>query len=637
MCGIAGIIGLNQDYQVDPQLLDQMTDILVHRGPDDRGTNIIDHVGLGHRRLSIIDLSSAGHQPMANEDSSVWIVFNGEIYNHKDYVQELKSKGHVFKSNSDTELIIHAYEEWGIEGCLKRLNGMFAFCLYDSNTKETYLVKDRLGIKPLYYAMYNNKIAFGSELKAIVADSALDLDLNLNTLSHFLTTFYTAAPETIIDNIQTLEPGHYLYIKGSEVKDHCFWELELTNNYNKKSDKEIIEEFDHLFNESVKLTMVSDVQVGHLLSSGVDSNAILHYMSKQAQDIHTFTVDTAIDSYSEGAVSREMANYFGTTHHDFVITAESVLEDIDQIIWHQDHLSGNSACIGIHFVFKLLKEQGIKVGLLGSGPDEMFAGYETYMADRIAAKLRNPLLKPFLKTLEFGMQFKPASFEFVSTDYKVRKLLEGLYKSPEKSHYWWRSILVDKDKASLFNNDVQSKVELDSFVHYKKHFDKFAKDEYSFLDRSLYADLKMFLGNNSLMLTDGASMAHSIEARPSIINHEFVEFAFKLPPHLKIGKDKTLKYIMRKAMEGRLPQDFLDMPKRGMNLPISFWIENEMKEFVMDTLSKSRTEKIGLFDQKIIDQLLKNHFNHKQNNMYKIWNLVVFYKWHEMMIERKGF
>jgi len=303
MCGIAGIIGLNKDYQVDPAKLDYMTDVLSHRGPDDRGTNILGNIGLGHRRLSILDLSAAGHQPMANEDKSIWIIFNGEIYNYKDYLPELKSKGYQFKSNSDTEVIIHAYQEWGIEGCLKRLNGMFAFCLVDLNKNETYLVRDRLGIKPLYYSNKGKAVVFGSELKAVMADDEVDNSLNLNTLSHYLSTFYTCAPDSIFKHVKTLEPGHYLHIKDNEIRDHVYWDVQLSNKYLDYSENEILEKFDELFDESVKYTLVSDVPVGHLLSSGVDSNAVLYHMKQHQDNIETFTVDTAIDSFSEGAVS----------------------------------------------------------------------------------------------------------------------------------------------------------------------------------------------------------------------------------------------------------------------------------------------------------------------------------------------
>ena len=637
MCGIAGEIGLSRDYRVNGQVIDQMTDALQHRGPDDRGTLIKDYVGLGHRRLSIIDLSAAGHQPMPNEDKSIWIVFNGEIYNHNDYAGKLKAKGHQFNSASDTEVIIHAYEEWGIEGCIERLNGMFAFCLYDSNKGKTYLVRDRLGIKPLYYSQQNQSILFGSELKAIVANPAFDPDINIESLSHYLTTFYTAAPDSILNGVSVLEPGHYIEIEGVNIKTKCFWDIQLTNQYIDWSEKQILEKFDHLLEESVKLNMVSDVPVGHLLSSGVDSNAILYYMSQMAENIHTFTVDSSVESFSEGNVANTMAKHFGTHHHNYVIQPEDVLTDMDMMIWSQDQLSGNSACIGTHFMFKSLNEHGIKVGLMGSGPDEMFGGYETYMADRYASKLRSPILKPFLKTLEFGMKFKKASFEFVSTDYKIRKLLEGLHFSPEKSHYWWRSILVDEEKSNLFRSGIVDKVPLDSFSAYERHYNKYSDKEASFLDRSLYADAKMFLCNNSFMLCDGASMGNSVEARPSIVNHDFVEFAFQLPENMKISQDNTLKYIMRKSMKNRLPDNFLALPKRGMNLPISFWIEKEMKDFVFDTLSASRTAKIGLFDQSYIDKLLKDHISHKRNNMYKIWNLVCFYKWHELLIEKKGF
>lgn len=256
MCGIAGEIGLSRDYRVNGQVIDQMTDALQHRGPDDRGTLIKDYVGLGHRRLSIIDLSAAGHQPMPNEDKSIWIVFNGEIYNHNDYAGKLKAKGHQFNSASDTEVIIHAYEEWGIEGCIERLNGMFAFCLYDSNKGKTYLVRDRLGIKPLYYSQQNQSILFGSELKAIVANPAFDPDINIESLSHYLTTFYTAAPDSILNGVSVLEPGHYIEIEGVNIKTKCFWDIQLTNQYIDWSEKQILEKFDHLLEESVKLNMV---------------------------------------------------------------------------------------------------------------------------------------------------------------------------------------------------------------------------------------------------------------------------------------------------------------------------------------------------------------------------------------------
>jgi asparagine synthase (glutamine-hydrolysing) len=634
MCGIAGIIGLNKDYQVDPQLLDQMTDILVHRGPDNRGTNIIDHVGLGHRRLSIIDLSSAAHQPMANEDSSVWIVFNGEVYNFQSYVEELKSKGHIFKSNCDTEVIIHAYEEWGIDGCLKRLNGMFAFCLVDRKKDLTYIVRDRMGIKPLYFHQNQEKVVFGSEIKAVIKDHSIQRSLNLNAISQYLSQFYIAQPDTAFEGIHALEPGHYLKIGNANVKNIKYWDINIDQPLLEINDDLILNKLYCKLEQAVKLGKISDVPISLLLSGGLDSNAMLHILKDTEANewnLNTFTIDTEEDSFSEGAVAGMMANKCGTNHSNCIIKAQDVIDDFDNIIFHQDQLSGNSASIGIYYLMKTVKDHSFKVTLMGSGPDELFGGYETYLADQYARYFRNPFGKLFLSMANLVAGVGKSSFEFVSWDYKLRKFYEGVKYSEEKAHYWWRSIITDKDKAQLFKSSVYEKISKDAFYAYQYFFEQASKEQ-SFLRRSLYADSKMFLTGNALMLADAASMAHSVEGRPLFLDHELVEYAFSMPDHLKVN-GKSLKDAMKKVMNSRLPEDFLNMPKKGMNLPLSYWINGELRELVRDTLSPSKTKEIGLFEQRYIDDLLDEHQKQKQNNMYKIWNLVVFYRWYDLIFK----
>lgn len=639
MCGIAGIIGLEKSFQVDASLLKAMTDVIEHRGPDDEGQFIEGNIGLGHRRLSIVDLSKNGHQPMTNKQEDIWIVFNGEVYNYQDYVPKLKKLGYEFHSNTDTEMILHAYNEWGIEGCLERLNGMFAFAIWDKKRDQFFIARDRLGIKPVFYTEHNGALVFGSEIKNILVDKSFKPEIDLDVLSHYLTLFYTVPPQTIVKGIQQLEPGYYLSLNEGKVTLKKYWDVHLSSKPQYNDESEILEHFKTLFDKSVKYTLHGDVPIGHLLSSGVDSNAILHYMNKNTlpdNSIYTFTVDSDVKSYSEGDIATHMAKLFDTKHLNYIITPQSVREDLKYFVWNQDHLSGNSACIGMHFLFKLLKETGIKVGLMGSGPDELFAGYETYLADLYASYIRKGIFKPAVWMGKQILNKMSPSFEFVSTDYKLRKLLEGASFSPEKSHYWWRTILVDQEKEQLFKPELHSQFKIDSYYTYEKYFDMQDADQFSFLDRTLYADLKMFLGHNALMLADGASMAHSIEARPSLLNHEMVEFAFKLPSSMKM-RGKQLKYIMRKSMEGVLPKDFLSMPKKGMNLPISYWIENELKDLISSILSKERCEQIGLFDYDFVQRLIQDHLDRKSNNMYKIWNLVMFFEWYDLFINRKGF
>lgn len=620
MCGIIGIYYCNgRPVSQDEIIL--ASDALFHRGPDDSGYLIDKNIGLAVRRLSIIDITG-GRQPIFNEIRNLSIVFNGEIFNYMELRDELIRRGHTFSTRSDTEVILHLYEEYGQE-CLRHLKGMFAFCIYDFRDRTFFIVRDRLGIKPLFYIPNNEGFFFSSEIKGLLKNRTIRKAINIDSLSNFLTLGYTPGPETIIEGIYSLPPGHFIKVSDSGYRIEKYWDIKLKDSYEDRQIGEYIEEFNTVFSAAVKRALVSDVPVGIYLSGGIDSNAILYEMARHTDKVVSFTVTFENKSYDEGVFGSEIAKRFNSEHHEIKCTPGDIVENFSKIVYHLDTLLSNPAAIPQFFLSKEASKK-MKVVLSGGGGDELFMGYPTYQADFLVRYYG--MLPTFIKkTLEKGSGLLPVSFKRLSLDYRIKKFFEGAKYPLEKAHYWWRTIITEDEKARLLRNPVFS----DTFSVYKRYFDC-SKDAFSFYDRATYADLKVWWAEMGLIEADSMGMANSIEVRPPFMDHELVEFAFTVPPAIKM-KNLRLKYFLTKALKGRLPDKVLRRKKMGFHLPLADWICGELKGFVEERLLSSIMEEF--FNTDYITDILREHLQRKRDNNFKIWNLVTFAEWYNQFMK----
>jgi asparagine synthase (glutamine-hydrolysing) len=622
MCGICGILNFDGE-PVNKQLVGKMTASIAHRGPDNEGLFVKGPVGLGHRRLAIIDCSESGNQPMSNEDKTIWITYNGEIYNFKNLRKELESCGHRFQSNTDTEVIIHSYEEWGTD-CLKRFNGMFAFAIWDENKDRLWLVRDRMGVKPLFYCNIPSRLLFGSEIKAIIADSRVDRQVDYEALSYFLALNYTPAPFTLFSRVKQVMPGHYLMISMDGcIEDVEYWRLSF-NEDKRQSEKQYLETFANLLEDAVKIRLVSDVPFGVFLSGGLDSSSIAYWMSRNMDVVKTFSIGFEQGSYSEIGYARKISSAIKSDHYDMLVNMETP-EVLSKIVWHSEEPTADSSMAAVFYLARLAKTQ-VSMVLGGDGADELLAGYETYSAyyvrqayRLIPSLIRKTLIANLIKKL-------PVSHSKVSFDFKARRFVKGAELSAEDAHASWRTIF-DADARKLLLEPISQKpgVAMDAVDLFRKAFQESGTTHP--LNRMLYVDTRLYMPNDMLVKVDRMTMAHSLEAREPYLDHRLVEFAASLPPNLKLKHFNKKKYILKTAMKGKIPQDIIDRKKEGFNVPNAFWINEQLKPFIIDNLSSTRLKDMGLFDNRYVKNTLEDHFNRKTDNSHQIWCLLVLSLW----------
>jgi len=627
MCGIVGKYSLKQ-IPVSNDLLHDMCDVIVHRGPDDEGYYINGNIGLGMRRLSILDLQT-GNQPIHNESKDIWIVYNGETYNCPELRAELERKGHKFYTRSDTEVIVHCYEEYGDE-CVSKLNGMFAFAIWDSRRRRLLLARDRLGIKPLFYTVSDGSLLFASEIKSILQDRTVKREVNLHALHNFLSLNYIPHPDTIFKGIYKLPPGHTLTCDGEgRIKIREYWDVKFGQS--PESADSYAEELREKLKESVRLRLLSDVPLGVLLSGGIDSSSIAALMSSLVDEpIKTFSIGFEEKSFNELEYARIVANMYGTDHHEMIVKPNAV-ELLPKLVWHFDEPFADSSAIPTYLVSKMAREH-VKVVLSGEGGDEVFAGYETYAAyraaelySRIPRLIRKKFIRPFVHSL-------PASTKKVSFDYKAKIFVDGDDFSPERRHYWWKLIFSEDAKKQLYSQEMLSdNIFDDSFGEFAKYFDR--TDAVDMLNRILYVDTKVYLANDILVKSDRSSMANSLELRVPMLDHNVVEFAASIPPELKLNGFQK-KYILKKAMEPLLPKKILYRKKKGFSIPAPSWLRNELKEMVLDVLSPAQLKRTGFFNPEYVKELLNQHFHGVKDNSRPIWGLLTFMLWHRTFMER---
>lgn len=632
MCGIAGILQLDGSSP-SRDILEKMTRTLSHRGPDGEGFYLQGPIGLGHRRLSIIDLSDAGHQPMCNEDGSIWIIFNGEIYNFIQIRTVLISRGHVFTSDTDTEAILHAYEEWGME-CLKKFNGMFAFALWDSRRGYLWLVRDRLGIKPLFYCQLPGALLFGSEIKAILEHPQVTRQMDLKALAYFLGLNYTPAPFTLFDAVKQILPGHYA-VAGTDGKFDMteYWDLHYQEDHSRKSEQDYLDEFDQLLEDSVKLRLVSDVPFGSFLSGGIDSSTVSYWMAKNLQEpLKTFTIGFDEPSFDELEYARITAKNIGADHHERIIQADAA-EILPQIIWHAEEPTADSSMVAVYYLSQMTREK-VTMVQSGDGGDEILAGYETYQASLFHEKflklpefLRQKIIRPLVNSL-------PVSDTKVSLDTKIRRFISGANIKGEDVHGTWRIIFAPSEREELLEPVWQDADSHHDFLElYRQYFAKC--DAKLPLNRMLYVDTRFYLPNDMLVKVDRMSMAHSLEAREPLLDYRLVEFVASVPPELKLKNHYQKKYLLKRAMQTRLPREIVYRKKAGFNVPNARWIKGELKPLVLEALSESSVRKMGFLDPSAVHQVLQQHFAGEADNSHKIWGLLTLSLWWQRFINNR--
>ena len=619
MCGIAGFV--SPRVTDGARVLQRMNEAMAHRGPDDAGTYLHETVGLGMRRLSIIDLEG-GNQPLWNENQTIGIILNGEIYNFRELRETLIKKGHRFSSRSDTEVIVHLYEEEGIE-CLRQLNGMFAFALYDRNQDLLFLARDRLGEKPLHYYHHKGELVFASEIKSLLEFPGLETALDLNALNLYLTYEYVPSPYTIYQNIFKLEPAHYAIFKKGELVIRPYWQPLFRKSRKKISVREGAQELRERLLRSVKSHTVSDVPLGAFLSGGLDSSLVTALLARvSSRRVQTFNMAFNDPSFDESRYSAEVAQHLGTDHHVERITPQTLIEILPKILEVLDEPFADASMIPTYLLSKFTQRH-VTVALSGDGGDELFAGYPTYQAHRVARWIPRWLGG----TAERLAGFLPVSDENISFDFKLRRFAAGLKYEPAVRNQIWLGSFRPDQKEKLLTPEARKALRgSDEFAPVRNYWEDC--DSSHDLDRLCHLDLRFYLQGDILFKVDRMSMANSLEVRAPYLNHELVEFACSLEPDLKL-RGFTTKYILKEAARGLLPEKIIHRPKKGFGLPIAKWIKSELKELFLNTLSREKISEGGLFNPGYVEKLLAEHWGNFRDHRKLLWTLFVFETWRQ--------
>jgi asparagine synthase (glutamine-hydrolysing) len=573
------------------------------------------------RRLSIIDLAG-GHQPISNEDGTVWVVFNGEIYNYRELRPGLEARGHRFATNSDTEAIVHLYEEYGAE-FVQHLRGMFAIALWDKARQTLVLVRDRLGIKPLYYADLGDRLVWGSELKPLLAEG-VPREIDRQALHDYLSYNYVPGPRSIFKAVRKLPPGHRLIARRGVVTVESYWRPELSpaSGGGTEPVAYYVERLTELLKESVRYRLIADVPLGVFLSGGLDSSTIVAVMREVSSDpIKTFSIGFEDQSFNELPYARIVARHFETEHHEFVVRPDAI-DLVPKLVHFFDEPFADSSAIPCYYLSELAR-QHVTVALGGDGGDEVFAGYETYAAWKIASLYRglSPRLTGMIPPLVARL---PVSHRKISFDYKAKRFVQGALLPPERAHYAWKEVFSDDMKQDLYAGAVGPLA--DPFEAFARQF---ADCEGApMLSRLQYVDLRVYLPDDILVKVDRTSMAHSLEARVPLLDHKLVEFAATIPPELML-RGLRKKYLLKRAMAHRLPGQILNRKKGGFNVPVPAWLRGELSDYVRDVLSEKRLREQGFFNPACVQRMVRDHAELKADYSRNIWGLLIFALWHE--------
>lgn len=628
MCGIAGIYNTGMSPHELGESIRRMADSLEHRGPDDSGYFVEDGVALGHRRLSIIDLST-GHQPMFNEDGTICIVYNGEIFNYREIKNELVSRGHVFSTNSDTETVLHSYEEWG-EASLEKLRGMFAFCIWDKKNKKLILARDRFGIKPLFYSLYNGTFAFASEIKAILSDTNFNREIDQEALAGYFNFSYIPAPLTIFRRIRKLPPGHFLVLSNGYLDIREYWDLHFEPDY-KKKEEDFVAESMELLKESVKMRLVSDVPVGAFLSGGIDSSMVVALMSSDIKNVNSFTIGFGGKKKGfedERKYARLVSKRYGTSHTEYEVQPR--LEGlIDSLVKAFDEPFADDSTIPSYYISELARKN-VKVALSGLGGDEAFCGYERYLGfhlsrlyNRVPRVLRENVIRRVVENMpeEAGNRVS-----------RLKRFVRSSSPADSERYLGFISKLSPRYGGGLFTNEKFMKSAEATRSIFLGHFNsKSAGDP---LNKVFYCDIKTYLPDDILACTDRLSMLHSLEVRVPFLDHKLMEYCATIPPELKLKRFQK-KYLLRKGAQDLLPQEVLNHKKQGFVGPLSSWLKADLREYTERALSEPVLRRQGIFNPETVKRVLEEHYAGRENNETLIWMLLVFQVWFDSYISRE--
>jgi asparagine synthase (glutamine-hydrolysing) len=626
MCGICGKFSPSG---VQPEELNQMLDSIAHRGPDDSGYYINGRIGIGNRRLSIIDLAN-GKQPISNEDCTVWVVYNGEMYNYKQLKAQLESKGHVFRTNSDTEVIVHLYEEMG-DSCVERISGMFAFALWDENQQKLLLARDRIGQKPLFYARHGDDLLFGSEIKSILANHPRQPELDPLAMHNYLSLRFISPPHTIFKHIQKLPPAHTLVYQHGQVSIRRYWSLSFRDKL-ALSETEILEAVLEQVKRAVESHQISDVPVGAFLSGGLDSSMVVAIMSGDlGLKPHTFSIGVEESDFDETPYARMVAEQYGTNHIEGRVAA-NLIQSLPQIIGHMDEPSDPiAACM---YQAARLASQHVKVVLGGDGGDELFAGFDRYVGNRyidmyslVPRLLRSGLIGPVLDRM-------PDSFTYKSLTQKIRWVHYLSLQSTAAEQYAEATCFfrfTHEGKRALYGDRLWQELgQYQSTLEIIQPFNNAEAD--NLLDRMLYTDFVTRLPEHSLVLTDRMTMAHGLEARSPFLDHELVELLARVPGTLKVQNNQP-KHLMRKLAKKYLPPAILNREKQGFMFPIAYWFRTDLFPLASQLLENSFFVKEGWFRKEAIQRLLSEHRSNRQDHHVRLWMLLNLEIWHQLYIQ----
>jgi asparagine synthase (glutamine-hydrolysing) len=628
MCGIAGMASF--DRPVSEALVRRMTATLIHRGPDEDGFYAAAHAALGARRLSIIDVAGS-HQPVRSEDGRVRAVFNGELYNFKALRAELAGLGHRFETQGDSEVVVHAWEEWG-ERAAERLRGMFAFALWDERQETLCLVRDRIGIKPLYWAWDGRTLLFGSEMKALLcarAEHPLG-GLDAAALRAFLCFGYVPAPLSMFEGARCLPPGHQLVLRrGAPPAARPYWELPLHQGRALLEDEgRAIAEFRELLAASVSDQMVSDVPIGAFLSGGIDSTAVVWRMTEASRaSVRTFSVGFAEGSYDETPWARRVARRFGSTHEEELITPKQVAAELSDIVGIFDEPFADSSAIPLHFLARMTRAHGVTVALTGDGGDEIFGGYETYLADQLLRRFQR-LPRWVQAAARLGVEALPVSHGKISFEQKLKRFMALSGWPPMVAHARWRSIFWAHELPDLMSDGLADGLTEPRAAELLVGDLDRLPDPRQGVNAFCWADTRYYLPADMLVKVDRVTMAHSLEARVPLLDERLVDFGFRLHPRLKL-RGRTGKWLMRRALRGVADPDVLARPKAGFNVPMPVWIAGPLRETFRDALAPAAVGRAGLVRPAYVQRLLAEHDARQADHSFRLYALLALHLWLE--------
>ncbi len=622
MCGIAGILSLEATRSVPPERLERMLESIFHRGPDEAGRLVDRELAMGMRRLSIIDLAD-GQQPIFDESGRYGVVFNGEIYNYRELRNDLIARGHQLKTHSDTEVIVHLYEECG-EACVDHLRGMFGFAIWDNVRRELFIARDRMGIKPLYYTQCNGDFIFGSEIKSILEHPSVKPSMDLDALSQYLSLKYVPAPRTMFAGIQSLPPGHFMRISKGRIEIQRYWDISFAKPERVLSEHEYTDQLLELLRESTRLHLRSDVPFGAFLSGGVDSSTIVALMSEELRaPVKTFSVGFGGEGIQdELPYAQQVADKFGCEHHTLKITSNDFLGYAENVLWHLDQPIADQATVATHMVAKLAREH-VKMVLTGEGGDELFAGYARYSGE-CYSKWFSRLPGSAAKLLRAASSTLPGL--------RRSKIAIGALTIRDEATRFanWFPMFGDDAKRKLLDSQTES-IRTGAASIFSDQLSNC--DARSPLDRMLYADSKLWLPDYLLLRGDKLTMANSLEARVPLLDHKLVEFAARLPASMKL-RGSQRKYLLKQVARRLLPAEIIDRKKQGFPIPIERWLRKEARPMMQDLLSTETLKRRGLFNISFVEKLIREHVAGYADHSTKLWGLMSVEMWTRKFIDR---